>query len=351
MKTNTLLLSIAICFCSLFVKAQDLHYSNYNYAPLYLNPANTGSFNGNIIVGASYRDQSRTFIGEAYQSTMVYADSPVSFILTEKLWLGLGINLFADQVGDLGFGMSGAYGSAALHYSLDDDYTTVIGLGVQYGMIQRQISNAAAARWADELVAGASSSEDQNLLNNFNGSYGDLNMGINLKHRLSSSNTLEVGFSSMHINNPNFFFSGSQYTNTIQSRLNAYASIELQASNNFQITPAAYYTQYGNFKNIQLQVNTKTLLGGKGKKNKSKSPRLRSQSFLTLGMGYRFGDALQFFAGGIHKSWEFGLSYDLTTSSASNYNNTVGGLELGVKKYITIHTKPKLKVIQICPRV
>ena len=348
MKTNTILLSIAMCFFCFVTKAQDLHYSNYNYAPLYLNPATTGGFNGNIRVGASYRDQFRTFIGEAYQSTMIYADSPVSFIIDEKKWLGLGVNLFADKVGDLGFGMSGAYASAAFHISLDDNYTTVFAIGAQYGLIQRKIGNASQAQWADQLISGGNTSADQNLLENFNATYGDFNLGITMKRWLSDYNLLEVGVSSHHINDAQFSFNGSTYSNSIDTRFNAYTSLQMQTSGKLQITPAVYYSQYNNISSLQAQVNTRILVG---KKKKSKTVKLRSKSYLTLGMGYRIGDALQFFAGGIHKSWEFGLSYDLTTSSASEYNNTVGGLELGVKKFITIHKKPEIKIITICPRV
>lgn len=337
-------------FLCLSSNAQDLHYSNYNYSPLYLNPANTGGFNGNIRVGASHRDQFRTFIGEAYQSTMVYIDSPVSFIVNEKMWLGVGANLFSDRVGDLGFGMSGITGSAALHYSLDDDYTTVFALGAQYGIVQRQISNAGMARWADALATVGSVSQDQSLLEGFNTTFSDVNLGLTMKHRLSQSNLWELGISAHHLNRATFNFSNSSFPNKVNNRYNAYTSLEMQTSSKFHIIPAAYFSMYDNASNFQLQVNTRTLLQGK-KKKKKKSQKIRSQSYLTLGMGYRFGDALQFFAGGIHKGWEFGLSYDLTTSTANKFNNTVGGLELGVKRYITIHQKPKIKIINICPRV
>jgi len=350
MKTKLILLSIAICFLCVSTKAQDLHYSNYNYSPLYLNPANTGGFNGSIRVGASHRDQFRTFIGEAYQSTMIYIDSPATFLGNEKLWLGVGANLFSDKVGDLGFGMGGVTASAAVHYSLDDNYTTVIALGGQFGIIQRKIDNENAAQWADVLSGSVLSSQDQDLLKGFNTTFSDINAGVTLKHWFSDENLFEVGLSGHHLTSPTFAFPNSPTTNKVNIRYNAYSSIQLKTSSKFYLIPAVYFSQYDNVSNFQLQLNTKTLLQKK-KKKKSKAVNLRSQSFLTLGVGYRFGDALQFFAGGIHKSWEFGLSYDLTTSTASEFNGTVGGLELGVKKYIDIRKKPKIKIINICPRV
>jgi len=350
MKTKLLLLSIAVCFLYISSNAQDLHYSNYTYSPLYLNPANTGGFNGSIRVGASHRDQFRTFIGEAYQSTMVYVDSPVSFLANEKMWLGLGANLFSDRVGDLGFGLGGVTGSAAFHYSLDDNYTTVFALGAQYGIVQRKISKAGAAIWGDQLLDPSLTSQDQSLIDDFNTTFSDVNVGLNMKHWFSDDNQLEVGVSAHHLTSPTFKLQNSNTNNRVNIRYNAYASIQIMASSKFYLIPAAYFSQYDNVSNIQAQLNSKILLEKK-KKNKKEAAKLRDQSYLTLGVGYRFGDALQFFAGGIHKSWEFGLSYDLTTSTANEYNNAVGGLEIGVKKYIDLRKKPEIKVINICPRV
>ena len=321
------------------VSGQDLHYSNYNYAPLYLNPANTGGFNGNIRAGASYRDQFRTFIGEAYQSTMLWVDSPVSFVVNEKMWIGIGLNMFADKTGDLGLGTSGAMGSFAYHFSFDENYRTVLALGVQYGAIQRKFSSANAAFFGDDQSPTNQTSLDHELLEGFNTMYSDLNLGLTATFKTSKYNTLQLGASMYHINNPRFFFGTGSAGSNVNPRLNVYTSFEMQLSNRFQLTPAAYYSRMGNAQNIQIQLNAKSLLKKGG------------NTLITYGMGYRISDAIQFFVGSIYKSWEFGISYDMTTSTARSFNNTVGGLELGVKKFITIHKKPKIKVLQICPRV
>lgn len=334
-----ILLSVILFLGCFSLSAQDLHYSNYNYAPLYLNPANTGGFNGNIRAGASYRDQFRTFIGEAYQSTMLYVDSPVSFVVNEKMWIGIGLNLFADKVGDLGLGTSGAMGSFAFHFSFDDSYRSVLALGVQYGGIQRKFSSANAAFFGDDQSSGNPTSEDHDLLRDFNTTYSDLNVGLTATFKTSKYNKLQIGASMYHLNNPEFFFGTGSVGTIVNSRLNVYSSFEMQLSSKFQLTPAVYYSNMSNAQNIQIQLNAESLL----KKN--------GNTLLTYGMGFRIGDALQFFVGSIYKSWEFGISYDLTTSTARSFNNTVGGLELGVKKFITIHKKPKIKVLQICPRV
>ncbi len=338
MKFKVILLSVVLMLAFFSASSQDLHYSNYNYAPLYLNPANTGGFNGNIRAGASYRDQFRTFIGEAYQSTMIWADSPVAFVVNERQWLGIGLNLFSDRTGDLGFGMSGAMASVAYHFSFDDNYRSVIAIGVQYGAIQRKINNHQAAQFADDIT-GTQPSPDHQLITDFNTTFSDLNVGVTATFKPSKYDKIQIGTSLYHVTNPMFRFNGGSAGTNVNPRLNVYATYEMQLSNKFQLTPGAYYSSMNNAQNIQIQLNAKSLLKKGG------------TTLLTYGLGYRISDAIQFFAGAVYKSWEFGLSYDMTTSTARAFNNTVGGLELGVKKFITIHKKPELKVIQICPRV
>lgn len=323
-----MILGVSLC-------AQDLHYTNYEFAPLYLNPAKTGGFNGSLRAGGTYRDQFRTFIDEAYQSTGLWADSPIAFGFNEKQWIGIGANLYTDKTGDLGFGQSGALASLAYHISLDDKYEKVIGIGVQFGAVQKTVGNPDNARFADQN----NSSPDLSLIGNFNESYTDLNVGINFKQKISNYNSYEFGASLYHINKPQYFFTNSSYPNRLDNRLNIYLTTEMKLSKKFQLEPGVFYSLMGQAQVLQIQCNSKTLLKKNGK------------VLLTAGLGYRVADAIQFMIGGVYQSWQFGLSYDMTVSSAASYTNTVGGLEFGVKKYFMFHKKPEIKVIQICPRV
>jgi len=76
-----------------------------------------------------------------------------------------------------------------------------------------------------------------------------------------------------------------------------------------------------------------------------------AKSDFDLGIGYRFGDALEFILGYHLKDWHVFGAYDMTVSTASEYNSGVGGFELGVFKIITKHPKAKVEVKQICPRL
>ena len=57
MRFNRLLVLFLALAAACPAAGQDTHYTLHDYAPLWLNPANTGSFSGTIRVGGIYRGQ------------------------------------------------------------------------------------------------------------------------------------------------------------------------------------------------------------------------------------------------------------------------------------------------------
>jgi len=72
---------------------------------------------------------------------------------------------------------------------------------------------------------------------------------------------------------------------------------------------------------------------------------------LELGVGYRIADALQFLLGFDFRGWKINGAFDMTTSTAADYNNSFGAYELGIYKIIDLYPKADIKLIQICPRL
>ena len=72
----TLLLVIGLLKSSLVI-GQDIHFTNYDYSPLYLSPAKTGMFKGTYRLGANVREQFSSFIEKPYQTVMAFADMPM----------------------------------------------------------------------------------------------------------------------------------------------------------------------------------------------------------------------------------------------------------------------------------
>lgn len=94
--------------------AQDIHWSQFEYAPLQLHPAQTGLFNGNYRVAANYRSQWFD-VPVAYRTVAVSFDAHLlPFQLENDVW-GLGVSFFSRSGGRRGaeyaqyFGLHGLY--------------------------------------------------------------------------------------------------------------------------------------------------------------------------------------------------------------------------------------------------
>lgn len=350
--TKSVIAFLLLSFFSQNLKSQDLHYTNYQFTPLYFNPANTGAFYGSYRLSAIYRDQFRSFLGEAYQTANLSVDSPILKGFGDHHWIGVGINLYNDRAGAISFRNSGLAGSAAYHISGDKNYTNVFTIGVQYGFSQRTI-DASRARFGDTQ---SSSSEDLMLLQNLNGNYSDLNIGLGFRSNFSEKSSFHIGAAVMHILQPSFRANGSPTNNNISRRLNFDANLRTAISDNFTLIPATYISFQENSQNIAFQLNGALTLNKKQKKKKSRSRSAEPENnkppiTLNLGLGHRVGDAIQFLFGTTYKGWDIGLAYDLTTSSANAYNNGFGGIELGVTRIISVEKKPKMVPALLCPRL
>src|SRR3954466_6657585 len=80
------------------VKAQDIHFSQVLETPLFLNPANTGFFNGYFRAIANYRNQ-WSAMGNPYQTIGISMDGGLFKSKRRKAFMGLGFTLFNDRAG------------------------------------------------------------------------------------------------------------------------------------------------------------------------------------------------------------------------------------------------------------
>ena len=67
---------LLILLSSGFVHSQDIHFSQYYFSPLSLNPANTGDFLGDYRIAMNYRSQWRD-IQKAYKTTSLSGEANI----------------------------------------------------------------------------------------------------------------------------------------------------------------------------------------------------------------------------------------------------------------------------------
>jgi len=114
------------------LKAQDIHFSQYNAQPLLLNPALSGLNDCDYRVGAIFRMQWFSISqGNTYRTTSAFADMIVYKPERGSNYLGAGISFFSDQAGDLNYNTNKVDLSLAYHIILDRSTKQSFSLGLQ----------------------------------------------------------------------------------------------------------------------------------------------------------------------------------------------------------------------------
>lgn len=126
---------IGVLFLGIFsflkIEAQDIHFSQFYFSPLAINPANTGIFSGNYRLSTNYKNQWRS-ISNPYKSSLASFDMPLA-----KRKLGLGISFFTDKAGKSMMGLTLGNLSVSYNLKLNQNHNFITGL--QYGFGQRSI--------------------------------------------------------------------------------------------------------------------------------------------------------------------------------------------------------------------
>ncbi len=91
-------LYIITLFISSLGFSQDVHFSQIQESPLWLNPANAGFMNGYFRAVANYRNQWMA-MGNAFQTMAISVDASTLKTKKSKAYLGLGLFVFNDRAG------------------------------------------------------------------------------------------------------------------------------------------------------------------------------------------------------------------------------------------------------------
>ncbi len=321
--------------------AQDIHFTQFNLAPLTVNPAMTGAFSGSFRLGGLYRDQ----WSGAYTTPSFYMDSPILKGFREMDWIGVGVSVYQDEAEAVYAPFSGGQnlagqikqggllGSAAYHLALDKERNTVIALGIQGGTLSRRVDGE--YRFEDQLIDGISGAPTQEQLPDSESpkSFLDVSGGLTVTGRTSGQSFYRLGLSAMHINQPrNGILSGAR--GELPMRMVGYATYHWDMNEKFLFTPSVLFQSIGPASEMSVQ-------GMAGYKITSEDLVIKG------GLGYRLGDALEVLVGADYKDFRVGLSYDLTLSSLSDPNNA---FEIAVAYIGRIYKRPKIDPVIFCPR-
>lgn len=303
-------------------KAQDPHFSQYFAAPLMVNPAFTGKFDGDIRVNVNFRNQ-WSDIDNGYKTFTGSVDLPIlQNRLDDRDRLAIGFSGYTDKSAQGAVNFNYFSFSTAFHKGLDEEGLQQIGLGLQ-ATYANMLINTGKLRFVDQITPYGFTNVSQE---NFNGSsltnhYFDVNAGLLYTYSTSDNNNYYLGASMYHINRPKQNF-------TI---------------GNFQISPR-YTLQGGGFVPISddkflhfsalhsMQGGSKeTMVGGTLQFQLSDPYNTLTNTNFFAGGWVRFNDAIIPYIGLEYYSVRLGVTYDINTGSSKTVAQARNGLELSLQ--------------------
>lgn len=321
-------------FCS-FLSAQDQHFTQLFSAPLTLNPALTGSYNGTYRFSSIYRDQWRRTLDDPYVTFagMLDVRFPIELYTGKyKDAVAIGLMFYNDKVPGVDFNTNQIALSGAYHKALDLNNTQYISIGFQAGINQRNI-NYEDLTFDDEYngTTGFFNSTNEELPSN-NFAFDDYAVGINYAFTPKRRTSFYVGLSMHHIFEPqvSFFPTDTDIMyegNTLFAKYGLQLSGSIPLNDKYSVQPRLIATVQGPHMQAITGSNVRIALSE------------YDYSALHIGGWVRpvgnFDDSFSLDAAivmvGIeYRNILFGLSYDATLVALQNSNRGQGAFEFSV---------------------
>ena len=326
-----LLVGLMFLISSQVVTAQDFHLSQYDAPPLFLNPAMTGMFDGQIRVHVHYRTQWSAIATHPFTTTGISLDMPI-----KKFGIGLQVMNYRAGTGD--YNVFSALLSLGYDVVFDKKKNHHLAAGIQAGINQKSV-NVDKLTFGNQYTSANGGGFDTGIpsgeiFSNSNFLTPDVNAGF-LYYFSKDNARLNpfIGFSAFHLTQPNeSFFANS---NKLPIRYYLHGGTKVNVNEKIQLQPKFIY-----MKQINDQEFTATLLLNYFLKN--------SDSYIIFGPTYRSKDAAIIELGLKKGCYTARISYDINTSSLQTVSNHRGGFEISLT-YVARRSKPN--PLANCPRL
>ena len=240
---NIFLVSFLSCF-SLFLKAQDLKFSQFYNSPLNLNPALTGKIPGIARVVVNYRNQDNPVVAaSAYSTISASADFGLLRDVMNDNVLGVGMVVNSDNQGAGALKTIQIMASVAYHLGMGYDKKHWIHAGFQGGLVQRRI-DVGSFYWQSQYIPNQGFDQTLPSLENIQNNsilYPNLNAGIFWNSSFSKNINAFAGAGLFNILKPKESFEGDD--NERDLRVNGHAGVSINVKDFVMITPNAVYKQ------------------------------------------------------------------------------------------------------------
>ncbi len=324
-------LLIVVLFISSLSYSQDVHFSQIQECPLWLNPANAGFMNGYFRAVANYRNQWAA-MGNAYQTMALSVDASTLKTKKGKAYLGMGLFVFNDRAGVAKMGSTQA--QIHLNAIIKTSKKSKLGGAVYLGFNQNS-ANYAALTYESQY----NGKEIDNTLGTGEAvtyaSFINSDVGVGLNYEFSSANidmlrddifSLKIGGAVHHLNQPvQKFASGSTYKLPMRFVGNVQSRIDIKGTK-VAILPSVIFLSQGTASEITVGTHVRYRF-----KNPTKVTGVKSETGLNIGVYYRVGDAIIPQINVDLGKYAVGVAYDLNISKYKMVSNYQGGFEIYFK--------------------
>lgn len=330
-----LLLTVA-CSLLLFVgkvRSQDFHLTQFDAAPLNLNPSLTGLFNGDFRIHGHYRTQWQAISNQPFQTGYLSFDMPIK----KGFSFGASVANYNAGTGNYNEFQLMVFGSYKL--ALDKKKRHQLSFGLQAGFFtksinfgnltfgQQYIQDANGGSFDTSIPAGETF--DNQFVINFDCGAGVTYYYSNVASRFNPF----VGISVYHFNFPRESFYGEN--NRLPLRYVANAGVRIGITESLTLMPKIMYEHQQNANEILASVMVQYYL-----KNADviimAGPTFRSKDAFAIDLGVKWNDL------------EFRFTYDINISTLNTSTTGRGGTELSLT-YVFRKLNPN--PIPSCPRL
>ena len=345
MKSLKLIILLLTLSSAGWLKAQDIHFSQFAMSPLLLNPALAGMCNGDIRTYANFRTQWNTIAGgNAYRTFAGGIDMAVGKESRSGSYAGIGTSFFSDQSGVAGFQTNRVDLTVAYHIMLNRHRNTSLSLGLQGGFNTRGFDPSKATYdFNYDPSTGGVNNNQRETFTKTKVYYGDVGAGAFFNTTTKRGSDVYLGLGLGHINQPSIsFFStttgaSSIFNEKLNMKFTAHGGATVVLNPKLWIIPNFFIlvqgpaSQYNAGAMLKVQIGNKVLT-----KN---FLYLGAQARMARAMDVPMADAVIMHCRFDYKGLTIGVSYDINVSKLSVSTNTFGAPEVNVM--YTIKTKHK----------
>ncbi|HMN33515.1 MAG TPA: PorP/SprF family type IX secretion system membrane protein [Chitinophagaceae bacterium] len=312
-------LSLGVAFTA---QAQDMHFSQFNGAPLMLNPALTGNFSGLYRVTGIFRNQWSS-VTTPYVTFGGSIDGPIKKDIAIDDYLSGGLSIYNDRSGDGNLANLSTLASLAYHKFLGEDSKMSLSVGLQGGYTQKSI-DLSRLYWQSEFQNGGFQPGTSGELINPKVSYFTANAGLSFGHAISEKIAYQIGIAGHNLNQPKESFLRNKNNEVgLGMRINGQLGAIIQGSDRLSIRPAFMY---------QTQTSATEMIAGTEFLYIVGEPDIQSVATgVFLGGWYRFGDATLITGGLEFKGFRLGFAYDYNMSNLKTASKGNGGFEVALR--------------------